>query len=32
MTVEEIKQWILDNKKGLIVGAIAAIVIRSIIR
>lgn len=32
MTLEEIKQWILINKKGLIVGAITALVIRSVIR
>lgn len=32
VTLEEIKQWVLDNKKGIIVGAVAAIVIRSIIR
>lgn len=32
MTVEEIKQWVLVNKKGIIVGAIAALVIRSIIK
>jgi predicted negative regulator of RcsB-dependent stress response len=32
MSVEAIKQFIHENKKGLIVGAIAALVIRAILR
>ena len=32
MTIEELKKWILENKKGLIVGAVAALIIRGLIR
>lgn len=29
---DDVKRFILENKKGLIVGAIAALVVRAIIR
>lgn len=32
MTIEEIKQFIYENKKGLIVGAVVALLIRGLIR
>lgn len=32
MTLDEVKQFIRDNKKGLIVGAVAALVIRALVR
>jgi predicted negative regulator of RcsB-dependent stress response len=32
MTVEEIKQWIRLNQRGLIVGAILGFVARSLLR
>lgn len=32
MSVDDVKRFIVENKKGLIVGAIAALVIRAIIR
>lgn len=32
MTLEEIKQWVYANRKGLIVGAVAALLIRGLIR
>lgn len=32
MTLDEIKQFIRENKKGLIVGAIAALAVRALIR
>lgn len=32
MTIEEIKRFIVKNKQGLIVGAIVALVVRSILR
>lgn len=32
MTMEELKQWALDNKKGLVVGLIAGFVLSRIIK
>lgn len=32
MDVDKIKLWILENKKGLIVGAVAALIIRGLIK
>ena len=32
MTIEEVKQWVYDNRKGLIVGAVAALLIRSVLK
>lgn len=32
MTIEDIKQWVYDNRKGLIVGAVAALLVRSILK
>lgn len=32
MSLEEIKKYILANKKPLIIGAVAALVIRSLIK
>lgn len=32
MTIDEIKKWVIDNRKGLIVGAIVALIVRSILR
>lgn len=32
MSIEDVKKWIMDNKKGLIVGAAAALILRSILR
>lgn len=32
MNIEDIKKWVLDNRKGLVVGAIVALVVRSILR
>lgn len=32
MSVDDIKRFIMENKKGLIVGAIAALVIKAILR
>jgi predicted negative regulator of RcsB-dependent stress response len=32
MSLDEIKRFISENKKGLIVGAIAALAIRALIR
>lgn len=31
MTLEEIKQFIIENRKGIIVGAVAALIIRAIL-
>ncbi len=32
MTMDEIKKFIYDNKKGIIVGAVAALLLRGLIR
>lgn len=32
MTAEEIKQWIIDNRKGIIAGAIAGFVISRLLK
>lgn len=32
MDVDKIKLWILENKKGLIVGAVAALIVRGLIK
>lgn len=32
MTIEEIKKWVADNQRGLIVGVIVGVVLRSILR
>lgn len=32
MDMQELKKWVLANKKPLIVGAVAALVIRSFLR
>lgn len=32
MTIDEIKKFIMDNKKGLIVGAVAALLLRGLIK
>lgn len=32
MNLEEIKQWVYDNRKGLVVGAMVALIVRSILR
>ena len=32
MNVESIKQFIQENKKGLIVGVVAALIVRAILR
>lgn len=32
MTIEEIKQFIMENKKGLIVGAVCALLLRGLIK
>lgn len=32
MSIEDVKQWIYENRKGLVVGAAAALLIRSILR
>lgn len=32
MNVDDIKKWVYDNRKGLIVGAVAALLLRSVLR
>lgn len=32
MTLEEIKQWVYENRKGLIVGATVALLVRGLLR
>jgi hypothetical protein len=32
VSIEEVKQWIIANRKGLIVGAAAALLIRGLLK
>lgn len=32
MDIDEVKKFVIENKKGLIVGAVVALLIRSLVR